>query len=73
MQTSNCRSKTLMSKANNNEVLSKYSIVSECDPLQSISGPHSLYRVAEKSLARPERKQAAPVKSVMGRGIDWFG
>jgi hypothetical protein len=26
-----------------------------------------------KSLARPGRKKAAPVKSVMGRGMDWFG
>ena len=25
---------------------------------------------ADKSLARPGRKQAAPVKSVMGRGMD---
>ena len=30
------------------------------------------YRCADKSLARPGRKQAAPVKSVMGRGIVWF-
>jgi len=59
-----------MSKANNIEVLSKYPIVRECDPLQSISVPHSLYRVADKSLARPKREQAAPVKSVMGRGMD---
>ena len=29
-----------------------------------------IYRGADKSLARPERKQAAPVKSVMGRGMD---
>jgi len=29
-----------------------------------------IYREADKSLARPGRKQAAPVKSVMGRGID---
>jgi len=29
-----------------------------------------LYRRADKSLARPGRKQAAPVKSVMGRGMD---
>jgi len=28
------------------------------------------YRVADKSLARPGRKQAALVKSVMGRGMD---
>jgi len=28
------------------------------------------YRGADKSLARPARKQAAPVKSVMGRGMD---
>ena len=28
------------------------------------------YRGADKSLARPGRKQAAPVKSVMGRGMD---
>ena len=27
-------------------------------------------RGADKSLARPGRKQAAPVKSVMGRGMD---
>ena len=31
------------------------------------------YRGADKSLARLGRKQAAPVKSVMGRGMDWFG
>ena len=30
-------------------------------------------RGADKSLARPGRKQAAPVKSVMVRGMDWFG
>jgi len=28
------------------------------------------YWGADKSLARPGRKQAAPVKSVMGRGMD---
>jgi len=28
------------------------------------------YRGADKSLARPGRKQAAPVKSVMDRGMD---
>jgi len=28
---------------------------------------------ADKSLAQPGRKQAAPVKIVMGRGMDWFG
>jgi len=28
------------------------------------------YRGAIKSLARPGRKQAAPVKSVMGKGMD---
>jgi len=28
------------------------------------------YQGANKSLARPGRKQAAPVKSVMGRGMD---
>jgi len=28
------------------------------------------YRDAGKSLARPEREQAAPVKSAMGRGMD---
>ena len=28
---------------------------------------------ADKSLARPGRKQAAPVKSVMGREMDLFG
>ena len=28
---------------------------------------------ADKSLARPGRKRAAPVKSVMGRGMDYFG
>ena len=31
------------------------------------------YRVADKSLARPGREQAAPVKSVMGRGMNLFG
>jgi len=31
------------------------------------------YRSADKSLARPGRKQAAPVKSVMAWGVDWFG
>jgi len=34
---------------------------------------HSLDRGADKSLDRPERKQAAPVKSMMGRGMDCFG
>jgi len=29
-----------------------------------------LYRGADKSLAQPGKKQAAPVRSVMGRGID---
>jgi len=28
------------------------------------------YRGADKLLARPGRKQAAPVKPVMGRGMD---
>ena len=28
------------------------------------------YPGADKSLAQPVRKQAAPVKSVMGRGMD---
>ena len=28
---------------------------------------------ADKSLARPGRKQVARVKIVMGRGMDWFG
>ena len=32
-----------------------------------------LYLGADKSLARPGRKKAAPVKSVTGRGMDWFG
>ena len=32
-----------------------------------------MYRVADKSLAQPGSKQAAPVNSVMGRGMDWFG
>ena len=31
---------------------------------------HVTYRGADKSLARPGRKQAAPVKTVMGRGMD---
>jgi hypothetical protein len=31
------------------------------------------YRGADKSLARPGRNQAAPVKSVMGRGMDCCG
>ena len=31
---------------------------------------YSEYRGADKSLALPGRKQAAPVKSVMGRGVD---
>jgi len=30
----------------------------------------NMYRGADKSLVRPGRKQAAPVKSVMGRGMD---
>jgi len=29
-----------------------------------------MYLGVDKSLARPGRKQAAPVKSVMGRGMD---
>jgi len=29
-----------------------------------------IYRGAGKSLVQPGRKQAAPVKSVMGRGMD---
>ena len=39
----------------------------KCRPTQIV------YRCADKSLARPGRKQAAPVKSVTGRGMDWFG
>jgi len=31
------------------------------------------YQGVDKSLARPGRKQPAPVKSVMGRGMAWFG
>jgi len=39
-----------------------------------VPGKHrSLYRAADKSLARPGRKQDAPFKSVMGRRMDWFG
>jgi len=34
---------------------------------------NTVYRGADKSLVRPGRKQAAPVKTVMGRGMDWFG
>ena len=30
------------------------------------------YRCAVKSLARPGRKEAATVKIVMGKGMDWF-
>jgi len=30
----------------------------------------SLYRVADKSLAQTGKKQASPVKSVIGRGMD---
>jgi len=33
-------------------------------------GCDALYRGADKSLARQGRKQAAPVKSEMGRGMD---
>ena len=36
-------------------------------------GSAMLYRGTEKSLAQPGRKQAVPVKSVMGRGMDCFG
>jgi hypothetical protein len=39
-------------------------------PFKSASARVSFYRGADKSLARPGRKQAAPVKSVMGRGMD---
>ena len=38
----------------------------------SAVGRFQLYLGAHKSLARPGRKQAAPVKSVMGREMDWF-
>ena len=31
------------------------------------------YQGADKSLAQPGRKQATPIKSVMGRGRDWCG
>jgi len=31
------------------------------------------HRGADKSLARPGRKQAGPVKTVMGRGMNGFG
>ena len=31
------------------------------------------YRGADKSLARPGRRQSELVKSVMGRGMDGFG
>jgi len=34
------------------------------------SGCLTSYRGADKSLARPGRKQAAPGKSVMDRGMD---
>jgi len=33
----------------------------------------SKYQGADKSLARPGRKQAEPIKSVKGRGMGWFG
>jgi len=34
------------------------------------SSEEATYRGADKSLARPGRKQAPPVKSEMGRGMD---
>jgi len=33
---------------------------------------NTVYWGADKSLSRPGRKQAAPIKSVMGRGMDCF-
>jgi len=33
----------------------------------------AIYRGADKSLARPGRKEAAPVESVTGKGMGWFG
>jgi len=41
--------------------------------LRSPKVAHLQYRGADKSLARPGRKQAAPVKSVMVREMVWFG
>jgi len=38
-----------------------------------IVGYHAMYLRADKSLARSGRKQAAPVKSMRGREMDWFG
>jgi len=43
------------------------------DMLHELWRRRHLYLGADKSLARPGRTQAAPVKSVMGRGMDWFG
>ena len=39
-------------------------------PIYGSLGVKGLIKGAEKSLAQPGRKQAAPVKSVMGRGMD---
>jgi len=41
--------------------------------LANLTIEYKYYRSADKSLARPGRNQAAPVKSVMDRGMDWFG
>ena len=46
-------------------------VVSHNKPLQCVEEQGcKLYLGADKSLARPGRKQAAPVKSVMGREMD---
>jgi len=50
------------------EVLFSFFYFHEC-----FGSEEATYRGADKSLARPGRKQAAPVKSVIGRGMDWFG
>ena len=47
IQRTKCGTKTRKFKANNIDVLSNYYIVPECEPVSSISGPHSLYRYTE--------------------------
>jgi len=39
----------------------------------SIHTHTQIQRVVDKYLAQLGKKQAAPVRSVMGRGMGWFG
>jgi len=56
-----------------NTLMPSYNLDVECMYNKKLFIYLLIYLDADKSLARPGRKQAAPVKRLMGRGMDWFG